>query len=77
MALAVGTACAGFLWSLDAVTRLRFAAPWLLYGLPLGGAGVAWLYRRFGTRAEGGNNLILDEIHEPGAACRWPWRRWC
>ncbi|MBB3356778.1 chloride channel protein [Novosphingobium sp. BK486] len=66
MALAVGTACAGFLWSLDAVTRLRFAAPWLLYGLPLCGLAVAWLYRRFGARAEGGNNLILDEIHEPG-----------
>jgi H+/Cl- antiporter ClcA len=67
MALVVGTACAGFLWALDAVTRVRFAAPWLLWGLPLGGAGVAWLYRRFSTRAEGGNNLILDEIHEPGA----------
>jgi hypothetical protein len=65
MALAVGTACAGFLWSLDAVTRLRFAAPWLLYGLPLCGLAVAWLYRRFGARAEGGNNLILDD-HEPG-----------
>lgn len=66
MALAVGTACAGFLWALDAATRTRFAAPWLLYGLPLCGVGVAWLYRRFGARAEGGNNLILDEIHEPG-----------
>lgn len=66
MALGVGTACAGFLWALDAATRLRFAAPWLLYGLPLCGVGVALLYRRFGARAEGGNNLILDEIHEPG-----------
>ena len=66
MALAVGTACAAFLWALDAATRLRFAAPWLLFGLPLCGLAVAWAYRRFGARAEGGNNLILDEIHVPG-----------
>lgn len=67
MALLVGSACAAFLWSLDAVTRVRFAAPWLLWGLPACGAGVALLYARFGARAEGGNNLILDEIHAPGA----------
>jgi H+/Cl- antiporter ClcA len=67
MALLVGSVCAAFLWSLDAVTRLRFAAPWLLYALPLIGAGVALLYGRFGTRAEAGNNLVLDEIHKPGA----------
>lgn len=66
MACVVGTLCAAFLWSLDAVTRARFDHPWLLFLLPLGGAGIGWLYHRVGQSVEGGNNLILDEIHEPG-----------
>ncbi|WP_395330557.1 voltage-gated chloride channel family protein [Novosphingobium sp. BL-8H] len=66
MAMAIGTLCAAFLWSLDAATRLRFAYPWLLYLLPLGGAAVAWLYHRFGRPVEAGNNLIVEQIHEPG-----------
>ncbi|WDF73659.1 voltage-gated chloride channel family protein [Novosphingobium sp. KACC 22771] len=66
MSCVVGTLCAAFLWSLDAVTRARFDHPWLLFLLPVGGAGIGWLYHRFGQSVEGGNNLILDEIHEPG-----------
>lgn len=66
MAAATGSACAFFLWSLDAVTSLRFAHPWLLYLLPLAGMAVAWLYQRHGAGSEGGNNLILDRIHDPG-----------
>ncbi|WP_029624048.1 voltage-gated chloride channel family protein [Sphingomonas sp. PAMC 26617] len=66
MAALVGTLCATFLWSLDAVTRLRFAWPWLLYLLPLGGFVVGLLYHLTGQSVEGGNNLIVDQIHEPG-----------
>lgn len=66
MAALVGTLCAAFLASLDAVTRLRFAWPWLLYLLPLGGFVVGWLYHRTGRSVEGGNNLIVEQIHEPG-----------
>lgn len=66
MAALVGSLCAAFLWSLDAVTRLRFDHPWLLFLLPVGGAGIGWLYHRYGQSVEAGNNLILDEIHEPG-----------
>jgi H+/Cl- antiporter ClcA len=66
MAAAVGTLCAAFLWSLDAVTRLRFALPWLLYLLPLGGFVVGLLYHVTGRSVEGGNNLIVEQIHEPG-----------
>ncbi len=65
-ALAIGTACAFFLWSLEAVTRIRFDHPWLLYLLPFAGMAVAWLYHRHGGASEGGNNLILDRIHDPG-----------
>ncbi|WP_454886327.1 DUF190 domain-containing protein [Sphingomonas oryzagri] len=66
MAIAVGTLCAAFLWSLDAATRARFEHPWLLFLLPVGGAGVGWLYHRLGRSVEGGNNLIVEQIHEPG-----------
>lgn len=62
-----GTAGAGFLVALDSVTATRFAHPWLLALLPAAGVLTAWIYRRAGGgRAERGNNLILDEIHEPG-----------
>ena len=37
MAMAVGSACAFFLWSLERATELRFDHPWLLFFLPLGG----------------------------------------
>jgi H+/Cl- antiporter ClcA len=67
MAAAVGTVSAWFLWSLDAVTRVRFGAPWLIWLLPAGGLAVAWLYRAVGGRAEGGTGLLIDEIHEPHA----------
>jgi H+/Cl- antiporter ClcA len=66
MALAVGSACAFFLWSLEIVTKVRFDHPWLLYLLPLAGVGVGLLYHYFGRSAERGNNLIVEQIHEPG-----------
>lgn len=66
MAMAVGSACAFFLWSLESLTRVRFAQPWLLYFLPLAGVGVGLLYHYYGRSAEGGNNLIIEEIHQPG-----------
>lgn len=66
MSAAVGCACAFFLWSLEAVTRVRFDHPWLLYLLPLAGIAVVWLYQRHGGESDGGNNLIIDRIHDPG-----------
>ena len=66
MAAAVGCLCAAFLWSLDAATQARFDHPWLLFLLPLGGAVVGLLYHLLGRSVEAGNNLILDQIHEPG-----------
>lgn len=66
MALTVGSFCALFLWGLDQVTRQRFEQPWLLYGLPLAGLACGLLYHHLGRAAEGGNNLIVDQIHEPG-----------
>lgn len=67
MASIVGSLCAGFLWSLERVTALRFANPDLLYGLPLAGMAVGLAYFWIGQPAEGGNNLIVEQIHAPGA----------
>jgi len=61
-----GSASALFLWSLDRVTALRWEHGWLLFLLPVAGLAGGWLYHRYGGTAAGGNNLIIDEIHQPG-----------
>jgi H+/Cl- antiporter ClcA len=66
MAACVGSLCALFLWSLDQATRARFAHPSLLYALPVAGLAVGAVYHWKGKSAEGGNNLIVDQIHNPG-----------
>ena len=63
--LLAGSASALFLWALDAATQVREGHRWLVWGLPLAGMAVAWVYSRFGDRAEAGNNLLIDEIHDP------------
>ena len=67
LAIAVGSASAFFLWALDAVTRIRFAAPGLLFLLPIAGLCIGLLYQLYGKSAVGGSNLLIDEIHQPGA----------
>jgi H+/Cl- antiporter ClcA len=62
----VGCACAFFLASLNWVTQYRFDHPWLLFFLPLAGLGVGLIYHHWGKSSEEGNNLILEQIHEPG-----------
>ncbi|MFO0886083.1 MAG: chloride channel protein [Pirellulales bacterium] len=61
----VGSAVALFLWLLDWATETRFQHPWLLYLLPLAGLGISILYATLGGKSEAGNNLVIDEIHEP------------
>ena len=65
LAIVAGSASAFFLWALDAVTRVRFDKPWLLYLLPVAGLGIGLLYHLYGKSAVAGNNLIIDEIHRP------------
>ena len=66
LGVAIGLAVAFFLWSLERATLYRFAHPAILFALPLAGVGIALMYRRFGRGAEGGNDLIIEQIHEPG-----------
>ncbi|HEY9154164.1 MAG TPA: voltage-gated chloride channel family protein [Opitutaceae bacterium] len=66
VAILGGSASALFLWLLDWATRTRWTHEWLLFLLPVGGVAVGWLYHLLGKNAERGNNLILEEIHQPG-----------
>jgi len=62
-----GSMVALFLWLLTTAIHFRFAHTWLLYLLPVAGVLIHFIYRWMGKSAERGNNLIIDEIHEPGA----------
>ncbi|WP_238989386.1 voltage-gated chloride channel family protein [Mucilaginibacter terrigena] len=67
VAVAIGSMVAFFLWLLSWAIHFRFAHTWLLYLLPAAGAVIHLLYKWYGASAERGNNLIIDEIHQPGA----------
>jgi len=67
VSIITGSLVALFLWLLDKATMLRQGHEWLLYLLPVGGVLIYFLYKIGGKNAEAGNNLIMEEIHEPGA----------
>lgn len=66
MAMVVGSVVALFLWALDRATAARFDHPWLIFLMPVAGFAMVAAYGRFAKSAEAGNNLIVDQIHEPG-----------
>ncbi len=66
VAVAIGSAVALFLWMLNWAIHFRFAHSWLLYFLPLVGVAMYFAYKYWGGTAYKGNNLIMDEIHQPG-----------
>jgi H+/Cl- antiporter ClcA len=66
VAVLAGSASALFLALLDQVTELHWRNPWLLWLLPFGGVAVGFLYHWLGKGSDRGNNLLIDEIHEPG-----------
>ncbi len=66
VAAATGSLVALFLWLLDVATKTRWQHPSLLWFLPLAGVAIVLVYHRFGKESEGGNNLVMDRIHEPG-----------
>ena len=67
VAIAIGSMVALFLGLLTWAIHFRFAHTWLLYLLPAAGVVIHLLYKLYGQSAERGNNLIIDEIHQPGA----------
>ncbi|RYD29865.1 MAG: voltage-gated chloride channel protein, partial [Verrucomicrobiaceae bacterium] len=66
VAVVTGSVVAFFLWALDRMIELQWSHPGLLWGLPVAGAVVGLLYHRHGRGSEKGNNLLIEEIHQPG-----------
>lgn len=66
VSVSIGSMVALFLCALNISIHFRFAHPWLLYLLPLAGLAIHFAYKLYGKNAERGNNLIIDEIHQPG-----------
>ncbi|HPI40587.1 MAG TPA: chloride channel protein [Pseudobdellovibrionaceae bacterium] len=60
-----GAASALFLILLDWATNTRSERPAIIWGLPLAGFLIGWIYHHYGKDSAAGNNLILDEIHDP------------
>jgi H+/Cl- antiporter ClcA len=66
VAALAGTASAFFLFSLAFATEWRETHAWAIWLLPLAGFAVGWMYLHAGKSVEAGNNLLIDEIHDPG-----------
>jgi len=60
-----GTASAAFLASLEFVTDWRESHLWIIAFLPVAGFIIGWVYLHLGKNVEAGNNLLIDEIHDP------------
>ena len=70
LGMVIGSACAAFLWTLDAVTKIRMNVAFMLYLLPLAGVGLGWLYTHFGRSTNGGNDLVITAIRSAGSVPR-------
>ena len=66
ISISIGLAVAFFLWLLDVATITRWNNMWLLFLLPIAGVLIFFIYKVAGKNIHGGNNLIIDEIHQPG-----------
>jgi H+/Cl- antiporter ClcA len=60
-----GTASAILLASLTLATNLRERHIWLIFFLAPAGWSVGLMYKYLGQSVEGGNNLILEQVHDP------------
>ena len=63
--LCAGAASAVFLITLDAASSFRNAHIWIVIFLPFAGFIMSFLYLKFGTNVELGNNLIIKIIQKP------------
>lgn len=66
IAIVTGSAIALFLYLLNLAIHFRFQHIWLLYLLPVAGIAIYFIYQLIGKNSEKGNNLIIEEIHQPG-----------
>lgn len=64
---ACGMASAAFLLLLERATRFRESHEAIVYTLPVAGVAIGLVYQRWGKAIRGGNNLIIDTIHDNAA----------
>ena len=69
--IAAGAAGALFLWSLDAVTRWRWASPGWLLVLPAAGVAMRMAYRAWGRGSDRGTGLVLEAVRDPRVEVPW------
>ena len=69
-----GISSAIFLYALEWATQTQATHPWLLFLLPLAGFGIGLVYHQFGKPVEGGNNLLLERIHDERTVTAIPFR---
>lgn len=60
-----GAASAFFLWILNVATDSRALHPWFIFFLPISGAVIGLVYTHHGKTVAGGNNLLLERVHDP------------
>jgi H+/Cl- antiporter ClcA len=65
--IASGAASAIFLALLDRAGHFRQTHEIIVYSLPFAGLAIGFLYDRWGKPIKGGNNLVIDTIHENDA----------
>lgn len=61
-----GGASALFLVLLERATSTRLAHEELVYGLPFAGLALGFAFERWGQPIRGGNDLVIDTIHDEG-----------
>jgi H+/Cl- antiporter ClcA len=66
-----GTSSAVLLATLDWATGWREAHRWMVMLLPVGGLLSGLIYHYLGKSVEAGNNLLLEEIHDPQQVIPW------
>ena len=62
--IAAGVASAAFLYLLDLATATRQSHVTLVYFLPVAGLALGYVFERWGKSIAGGNNLVIDSVHE-------------
>ena len=71
--IAVGSASAFFLSSLQWAENVRESNRWIIGLLPVAGMAIGMLYHYYGKNSEAGNNLLIDRVLHPGGE-RIPFR---
>lgn len=64
--LLCGLSSALFLWLLDLATEARVKHEWLVFGLPVAGFAMGWVYRNHGKTVARGTNLVLETVYQDG-----------